>query len=628
MKKIFSKIKSLKLKFLLQYGIIILLSVFLMIVMIFSLREISSFADTRTQTQELAMNLFQMRKAEKEFIINDVSSEDFYKEKNSENINTFNYYLNQANSNIANLKGSSIVKSEGVYDSLSEVSVLTLKYTILFNTLVDKTYEKGFKNWGVEGRLRDAIHAIEKGSVPYDKTQMLTLRRCEKDFLLRKDLEYVEKFQKEFKIFLSSVDKNSNKELSRRAQEYHTRFLELVSKEKEIGLNSGLGVKSNLNQMFENAELKVLNINSIIKEKVESSIFESYLKLTLLFIIQFVLAVYLAFSFAKSTASPIRLIDARITDLSEGIFPEPLQVMGRDEIAHTSISFNNLLNRINVASEFAKKIGQGELDIEYDVNYANDVLGSSLQSMHIQLKSVAQENERRNWINEGLAKFVDLLRKTDDIEMFYNLILSNLIKYIGANQGYFYVVNDQNKEDVFMEIAAVYAYGKQRYLEEKNQIRFKQGLVGQAWFDMDTLFFTEIPEEYVKITSGVGEATPRCIAIIPLISNDEVVGAIEIASFSVLDNYKIEFVNKLSETLANAISSLKTSANTLKLLEQSQMLTADLREQEEEIRQNMEEMNATQEEMERKEREMNRRMNELENELLELRNKNEIMSVN
>lgn len=628
MNKIFSKITSLKLKFLLQYGIIILLSVFLMIVMIFSLREISSFADTRTQTQELAMNLFQMRKAEKEFIINDVSSEYFYKEKNSENINTFNYYLNQANSNITNLKESSIVKSEGVYDSLSKVSVLTLKYTMLFNTLVDKTYEKGFKNWGVEGRLRDAIHAIEKGSVPYDKTQMLTLRRFEKDFLLRKDLEYVEKFQKEFKIFLSSIAKKSNNELSRRAQEYHTRFLELVSKEKEIGLNSGLGVKSNLNQMFENAELKVLNINSIIKEKVESSIFDSYLKLSILFIIQLVLVVYLAFSFAKSTASPIRLIDERITDLSEGVFPEPLEVMVRDEIAHTSISFNNLLNRINVASEFAKKIGQVELDIEYDASYANDVLGSSLQSMHIQLKSVAQENERRNWINEGLAKFVDLLRKTDDIEMFYNLILSNLIKYIGANQGYFYVVNDQNKEDVFMEIAAVYAYGKQRYLEEKNQIRFKQGLVGQAWFDMDTLFFTEIPEEYVKITSGVGEATPRCIAIIPLISNDEVVGAIEIASFSVLDNFKIEFVNKLSETLANAISSLRTSANTLKLLQQSQMLTADLREQEEEIRQNMEEMNATQEEMERKEREMNRRMNELENELIELRNKNEIMSVN
>ena len=628
MKNIFSKINSLKLKFLLQYGIIIILSVFLMIIMMFSLKEISSFADTRTQTQELAMNLFQMRKAEKEFIINDVSNEDFFKEKKSDNINTFNFYYSQANSNIANLKESFVVQSEVVYDSLSDVSVLTSKYNILFSKLVDKIFEKGFKNWGVEGKLRDAIHAIEKGGVPYDKTQMLTLRRCEKDFLLRKDVEYVDKFQKEFKVFLSTINKSATPELYRNAKEYHNRFLELVSEEKEIGLTSSLGIKHDLNQMFETSELKVLNINSVIKEKVESSLFNSYLKLIVLFVIQLVLAVYLAFSFAKSTSSPIRLIDERITDLSEGVFPEPLLVHGRDEIAHTSLSFNNLLNRINVASEFAKKIGQGELDIEYDQNYANDVLGSSLQSMHVQLKAVAQENERRNWINEGLAKFVDLLRKTDDIEVFYNLILSNLIKYIGANQGYFYVVNDQNKEDVYMEIAAVYAYGKQRYLEEKNQIRFKQGLVGQAWFDMDTLFFTEIPAEYVKITSGVGEATPRCIAIIPLISNDEVVGAIEIASFSVLDNYKVEFVNKLSETLANAISSLRTSANTLKLLEQSQMLTADLREQEEEIRQNMEEMNATQEEMERKEREMNRRMKSLESELEELRSQNESMSMN
>ncbi len=627
MKHLFDKIKSLKVKLLIQYSLIILLSVFLMIIMIVSLKDISRYADTRSHTQELTTNLFQMRKYEKEFIINDVVNEDFYLNKSSANIISFNHSLKRAESNLNFLVNSDVISSLKFVDSVNTINKKVTNYAIYFTQLVDKLHHKGFKNWGVEGRLREAIHAIEKGEIPFDKVKMLTLRRYEKDFLLRKDLEYVVKFDKEFASFLAGVF-NKNKALYLNALSYKKQFHELVSEEKEIGLTSSEGLKLYLNNTFVEAELKVLNMNLSIKREVDELIFNSYLKLILLFVIQLVIALYLAFSFARITSNSIKIIDERITDLSNGTFPNEISVHGVDEIAHSSLSFNNLLKRIKIASDFAKKIGEGELNINYDEEYSNDVLGSSLKSMHNQLKLVSDENQKRNWINEGMANFVDLLRNTENLDLFYSTILSSLIKYIGANQGYLYVVNDGNIDDLFMEVKAVYAYGKQRYLEEKNEIRFKQGLVGQAWFDKDFLFFTEIPEEYVKITSGIGEATPRCIAIIPLISNENVVGAIEIASFNILESYKIDFVTKLSETLANSIASLKTNENTLKLLQQSQMLTVDLREQEEEIRQNMEEMNATQEEMERKEREMNRRMKELEIELYELKNRNQIITSN
>ena len=168
---------------------------------------------------------------------------------------------------------------------------------------------------------------------------------------------------------------------------------------------------------------------------------------------------------------------------------------------------------------------------------------------------------------------------------------------------------------------AVYAYGKKRYLEEKQVVYYKQGLIGQAWFDKEPLYFTEIPKDYVRITSGVGEATPRNIFICPLMYNDIVFGAIEIATFNPLVDHEMEFVRKVAESVASTVSGVKVNEKTKLLLQQSQEQTEELRAQEEETRQNMEEMSATTEHLEEKERELKKmlvRMEEKEKRYLDL----------
>ncbi len=275
-----------------------------------------------------------------------------------------------------------------------------------------------------------------------------------------------------------------------------------------------------------------------------------------------------------------------------------------DEIGHIMRSVGELSNNLSRTASFSENIGQGNLDAEFEPLSAKDILGNSLLTMRSNLKQVKEEETKRNWVVEGLAKFTLFTRDTSDVDAFYNTILSNLIRYIGANQGYLYVVSDENPDNIFMEVKAVYAYGKQRYLEEKKQIKYKQGLVGQAWFDKESLYFTEIPQDFVNITSGMGEATPRCIFIVPLKVNDEVYGAIEIASFEELGEEKVEFITKLSETIASTVSTVKINERTKELLAHSQQQTEEMRAQEEEIRQNMEEMRATQAEMERVQRSM------------------------
>lgn len=113
---------------------------------------------------------------------------------------------------------------------------------------------------------------------------------------------------------------------------------------------------------------------------------------------------------------------------------------------------------------------------------------------------------------------------------------------------------------------------------------------------------TNVPQDYIKITSGLGLATPTCILLLPLISNEEATGVLEIASFEKYDDAHIEFLKKAGEAIASAILNVKTTERVKYLLEESQQRSEELRSQEEEMRQNMEELEATQEEMRRKEK--------------------------
>ncbi len=343
-------------------------------------------------------------------------------------------------------------------------------------------------------------------------------------------------------------------------------------------------------------------LNILSKKSKEGKKF--FVELMIFLLITNVSLIFLTYLFLRRNLKPIESITDYVTRLSDGELPNDIHTKSKDEINEIALAVNKLGSNINAASSFAASIGSGNLETDIVVFNNHGKLSESLRSMRDSLVSVADEEAKRNWATEGFAKFVDIIRSTDNIEEFYNNILGNLIRYLKVNQGYLYIVNDQNTVEPFMEVQAVYAYGKKKYLEDKKTAHYKEGLIGQAWFDKEALYFTEIPDNYVYITSGVGESLPKALLIVPLVINEVVVGAIEIASFKELHQYEIDFVFKLGETIAGAIQNVKVSERTRKLLTESQEHTEQMRAQEEEIRQNMEEMQATQEEMERAQRAM------------------------
>ncbi len=309
----------------------------------------------------------------------------------------------------------------------------------------------------------------------------------------------------------------------------------------------------------------------------------------------------LAFSISKTITLPIKYLRDVIDRLGKGeLVKIDSSKIFNDEIGDMAKSLSSMAEGFGEITVFAENIGDGKYDSEFKPLSESDMLGNALLEMRSNLKKVAEEDKKRNWSTSGLAKFGDILRSyNDNFEKLSDEIITNLVKYIGANQGALFIIEteDPASEENYMELAACYAWDKKKFLEKK--IYKGEGLSGQAWIEGDVIYLTEVPNDYVSITSGLGEANPRSVLIVPLKLNDEIHGVIEMASFKEYDEYEIEFVERIAENIASTISSVKVNERTQKLLEESTMMTEQMRAQEEEMRQNMEELQATQEKIQR-----------------------------
>ena len=246
----------------------------------------------------------------------------------------------------------------------------------------------------------------------------------------------------------------------------------------------------------------------------------------------------------------------------------------------------------------------------------NEDLQRSEELMKENLEKVEKnqlEEARRNWASKGLAQFGNLLRSNEDNDTLFDKLISGITQYVDANQSALFIVNKKDKDNVKIELEACYAYSRKKFMEKS--ISPGEGLIGQVYHEREVLYLKEIPQGYTNITSGLGDASPSTLIIIPLIANEEVEGFFEIASFHQLEPHQVEFLKDLAENVASFIGMNRINVQTKLLLQETQQQAEEMRSQEEEMRQNMEELQATHEEMNRKEKEYIARLEQLESEL-------------
>lgn len=274
----------------------------------------------------------------------------------------------------------------------------------------------------------------------------------------------------------------------------------------------------------------------------------------------------------------------------------------KNEIAEMTNSLHTLVTELDNLRQFTNEVGSGNFDKEVAIFQNQGEIAGSLSDMKINLKKASEIEKIQNWTTSGLAEIGKILRKDYDYSSdLYSEVLSYLVRYLKANQGSFFIADEQNN-NTQLELIACWAYNRKKFVQKT--LNVGEGLVGQVYLEREAIYMTKIPDNYIKITSGLGEATPKNLLIFPLINNDKVQGIIEIASFNTIEDYQRDFLKQFADVMAAEIIAEKVNTRTTKLLKQSQEQAEEMRAQEEELRQNMEEMQATQEEVQRKSKEI------------------------
>ena len=277
---------------------------------------------------------------------------------------------------------------------------------------------------------------------------------------------------------------------------------------------------------------------------------------------------------------------------------------------------NNSIRNFRNATHFISEISTGNLEVDWEelteqnkpLN-RNNLTGELIQMREKMIK-LKEDDNRRMWGTEGEAKLSEIIRNNQhDLLRLCDEVISYLVKYLSAQQGSIFLFQDEADEK-YLELKACYAFNRKKFVEKK--VAIGAGLVGQVFLEQEPTKLTNVPPGYTFITSGLGEATPNCLILVPMKYNEKVEGVIEIAGFTIWEPHQLEWIDKMGVILASTLATLRNTEKTQVLLEQFKAQTQQLSAQEEELRQNMEEMEATQEEMRRKELELERRQVEMQ----------------
>lgn len=279
------------------------------------------------------------------------------------------------------------------------------------------------------------------------------------------------------------------------------------------------------------------------------------------------------------------------------------QVKSDRQVKESDQKLSEESRRVDTLTNFIEAVSSGNYSIDLGGASEEDNLTRTLVQMRDKLRENAEEDRRRNWSTSGLAQIGEILRSTNTTSNdLYDKIIQFVVKYTKSNQGGLFILDDTSEKESEHELTLVSAYAFERKKFIQRRLNTGQGLIGQAFLEGERIYLLEVPQEYVNITSGLGGTTPNALLLVPMKTNEKVFGVIELASFHKYEEYEIELVEKLAESIASTISTVKINEATRELLEKTQQQAEEMRSQEEEMRQNMEELEATQEEMRRKEK--------------------------
>jgi HAMP domain-containing protein/signal transduction histidine kinase/CheY-like chemotaxis protein len=252
----------------------------------------------------------------------------------------------------------------------------------------------------------------------------------------------------------------------------------------------------------------------------------------------------------------------------------------------------NLTTQVRDISEVASAVTKGDLTrmINVDARGEVEALKDTINQMITNLKETTIRNQEQNWLKSNLAKFSQMLQGQKDLRSVSDRILSELVQVVNANAGAFYILQ-YNEDSPERKLKLFSTYSLLRKVEDvQDSFGIGEGLIGQCARQKEKIILSDVPDNYMRIKSGLGEHKPLNIIILPVLFENNIKAVIELASFSSFSEIQMDFLSQLTESIGIVINSIKTNTRTEELLAQSQSLAAELKSQQEELRRANEEL--------------------------------------
>jgi HAMP domain-containing protein/CheY-like chemotaxis protein/GAF domain-containing protein len=259
-----------------------------------------------------------------------------------------------------------------------------------------------------------------------------------------------------------------------------------------------------------------------------------------------------------------------------------------------------LTTQLRAISEVVQAVTQGDLTRSIAVEAEGEVaeLKDTINQMIDNLAETTRVNNEQDWLNSNMARFTGMLQGERDLETVSRLIMSELTPLVGSQHGAFFMMESPDGEGDEFELRLIATYGYKQRKNVPNRFKIGEALVGQAALEQKPIVITQAPDDYVRISSGLGEGVPVNVIVLPVLFEDQVLAVVELASFQRFSSVQQSFLEQLAESIGVVLNTIQANMRTEELLVQSQDLTQELQSQSEELQAQQEELQQTNKELE------------------------------
>jgi len=252
-------------------------------------------------------------------------------------------------------------------------------------------------------------------------------------------------------------------------------------------------------------------------------------------IVLFALCIWVGLTIVSSLFNRLAQIEQSLGAIDEGEIPLPFDET-EDEMYQIGHRINSISKDLKQIKYFATEVGNGNFDVNFTAFGAGGELGNAFLKMRDSLKEVSLKEQELNWITSGIVHFSKIFRKNDsNINLLCDSFIKELISYLNINQMGIYLLESDK-----LVLESFYAFEVKKF--KQKEIETSEGLLGESFQERRTIYIEDLPDSYINITSGLGNAAPHYLLLVPLQMGYNIEGIIEIASFKKIEKYKIDFI--------------------------------------------------------------------------------------